>query len=117
MSKRSNRQFPEAGLDVDALRAEMDAIAADDRRWDDPRNLKASYWAGEDVVAVAREAYDRHIGDNAIYGASMFPSLPRYEAEVVAMTLDMLEAPEGAGGGITTGGTESILMAVRTARD
>jgi glutamate/tyrosine decarboxylase-like PLP-dependent enzyme len=47
----------------------------------------------------------------------MFPSLVRYEAEVVAMALDMLEAPEGAGGGITTGGTESILMAVRTARD
>jgi sphinganine-1-phosphate aldolase len=117
MSKRSNRQFPEAGLGIDALRAEMDALAADDRRWDDPRNLKASYWAGEDVVAVAREAYDRHIGDNAIYGASMFPSLLRYEAEVVAMALDMLEAPEGAGGGITTGGTESILMAVRTARD
>ena len=117
MSKRSNRQFPEAGLGIDALRAKMDALAADDRRWDDPRNLKASYWAGEDVVAVAREAYDRHIGDNVIYGASMFPSLLRYEAEVTAMALDMLDAPEGAGGGITTGGTESILMAVRTARD
>jgi len=117
MAKSSNRQFPEAGLEIGALRAEMDALAADDRRWDDPRNLKASYWAGADVVAVAREAYDRHIGDNAIYGASMFPSLVRYEAQVVAMALDMLEAPEGAGGGITTGGTESILMAVRTARD
>jgi sphinganine-1-phosphate aldolase len=117
MPKSSNRQFPEAGLDREALRAEMDRVAADDRRWDDPRNLKASYWAGADVVAVAREAYDRHIGDNAIYGASMFPSLVRYEAEVAAIALDMLEAPEGAGGGITTGGTESILMAVRTARD
>lgn len=117
MTAGSNRRFPEAGTPRDALFAEMEAMAADDRHWDDPRNLKASYWAGDDVAAVAREAFDRHLTDNVIYGASLYPSLVRYEAEVVAMGLDMLDAPAGAGGGITTGGTESILMAVRTARD
>mgnify|MGYP002628016778 CR=1 FL=1 len=113
----TNRVFPEQGTAAEDLFSEMDAIAAGDQRWDDPKNLKASYWAGDDVVAVMHRAYARHIDDNAIYGASLFPSLVRYEAEVVAMALDMLEAPEGAAGGITTGGTESILMAVRTARD
>ncbi len=113
----SNRAFAEQGLSADDLFAEMETIAAGDQRWDDPRNLKASYWAGDDVVAVMHQAYARHIDDNAIYGAALFPSLLRYEAEVVAMALDMLEAPAGAAGGITTGGTESILMAVRTARD
>ncbi|MDA0219029.1 MAG: aminotransferase class V-fold PLP-dependent enzyme [Proteobacteria bacterium] len=115
--EETNRVFAEQGRDARTLFAEMDAIASADQRWDDPRNLKASYWAGDDVVAVMHEAYARHVDDNAIYGASLFPSLVRYEAEVVAMALDMLEAPEGAAGGITTGGTESILMAVRTARD
>ncbi len=33
------------------------------------------------------------------------------------MALDLSEAPEGAGGGMTTGGTESIFMAVRTCRE
>ena len=113
----ANRTFAEQGREADDVFAEMDAIASGDRHWDDTRNLKASYWAGEDVVAVMHEAYRRHVDDNAIYGASLYPSLVRYEAEVVAMALDMLEAPEGAAGGITTGGTESILMAVRTARD
>ena len=39
------------------------------------------------------------------------------EREVVEMALDLFEAPEGAGGGMTMGGTESILMAVRACRE
>ena len=39
------------------------------------------------------------------------------ESEVVARGLDLFHAPEGAGGSMTTGGTESILLAVKTARD
>ena len=39
------------------------------------------------------------------------------EREVVEMALDLFEAPEGAGGGITTGGPESIFMAVGDCRE
>ena len=49
-------------------------------------------------------------------GPSVFRSLRKFESEVVAMTVDLLGAPDGCGN-MTTGGTESILMAVRTARE
>jgi glutamate/tyrosine decarboxylase-like PLP-dependent enzyme len=39
------------------------------------------------------------------------------EREVVEMALDLFQAPEGAGGGMTTGSTESIFMAVRACRE
>jgi len=117
MTNRSNRTFADEGLSRAALDAEMDALRHTDRRWNDPKNLRASYDAGEDVVAVANAAYAAHIGDNAIYGASSYPSLRRYEDGVVAMVCEMLNAPEGAVGSVTTGGTESITMAVKTARD
>jgi len=39
------------------------------------------------------------------------------EAEIVAMVLKMYRAPEGAAGAMTSGGTESIVMAVKTYRD
>lgn len=39
------------------------------------------------------------------------------EAEIVAMVLKMYHAPEGAAGTMTSGGTESIIMAVKTYRD
>ncbi|MSO70003.1 MAG: aspartate aminotransferase family protein [Alphaproteobacteria bacterium] len=117
MADLSNRKFAEAGLNQTELDAEMAAVKRADRPWNEPKNLRASYDAGDDVVAVANAAYAAHIGDNAIYSASSYPSLRRYEEGVVAMVCEMLNAPEGAVGSVTTGGTESITMAVKTARD
>jgi sphinganine-1-phosphate aldolase len=59
----------------------------------------------------------------ALYGATngldptVFPSLRRLENDLVAQTLRLLQAPPGAVGTVTSGGTESILLAVQTARD
>jgi sphinganine-1-phosphate aldolase len=39
------------------------------------------------------------------------------EAEVIAMTLALYHAPPDACGNTTSGGTESILLAVKTYRD
>lgn len=41
----------------------------------------------------------------------------KMEAEIVAMVLKMYHAPGGAAGTMTSGGTESIIMAVKTYRD
>ncbi len=63
MSDRSNRKFAEAGLNQADLIAKMDAFRRADRPWNEPKNLRASYDAGDDVVAVANAAYAAHIGD------------------------------------------------------
>jgi sphinganine-1-phosphate aldolase len=52
----------------------------------------------------------------------VFPSIPRFESEVVNMTATFLGSKLQAAGGqvcgnMTSGGTESILMAVKTTRD
>lgn len=52
----------------------------------------------------------------------VFQSVVRFEAEVVAMTAALLGSKEKASGGqicgnMTSGGTESILLAVKTSRD
>lgn len=52
----------------------------------------------------------------------VFQSVVRYEAEVVAMTAALLGSKEKASGGqicgnMTSGGTESILLAVKSSRD
>jgi glutamate/tyrosine decarboxylase-like PLP-dependent enzyme len=46
-----------------------------------------------------------------------FPSLRRFESDVVSMTAGLFHAPDGAAGTMTSGGSESLLMAVKTARD
>ncbi|KAL3649893.1 Dihydrosphingosine phosphate lyase [Castilleja foliolosa] len=52
----------------------------------------------------------------------VFPSVVRFESEVVTMTAALLGSKEKASGGqicgnMTSGGTESILLAVKTSRD
>ncbi|XP_065874599.1 sphingosine-1-phosphate lyase isoform X1 [Euphorbia lathyris] len=52
----------------------------------------------------------------------VFQSVARFEAEVVAMTASLLGSKEKASGGevcgnMTSGGTESILLAVKSSRD
>src|SRR3989304_3504095 len=49
-------------------------------------------------------------------GPTAFRSLKKFESEVVAVTADLLGCSEAVGN-MTSGGTESILMAVRAARD
>jgi glutamate/tyrosine decarboxylase-like PLP-dependent enzyme len=64
---------------------------------------------------VLKEAYTTAFYSNGL-GPAAFKSLKKFESEVIAMTADLLNHPEAAGN-MTSGGTESILMAVKTARD
>ena len=47
----------------------------------------------------------------------VFPSLRKFEVETVSMVANMLHGDGGCVGSVTSGGTESILMAVKTYRD
>ena len=49
--------------------------------------------------------------------ADLWPSTVKYEAEIVAMTANMLGGVEGVCGTVTSGGTESILLAMKVYRD
>ena len=94
----------------------MREYAAGDVDWRSGRAAVYVFHAGEDVLRVARDAYALFQSENAL-GPLAFPSLRRMEDEVVGMGLDLLHAPEGACGDLTSGGTESIFLAVKTCRD
>ena len=94
----------------------MEAAQKDDQPWHSERMfIGGSYFGGDDVVEVANEAYQMYINYNALYATKIFPSLVRYETDIVGALLEMMNAPTGASGSITTGGTESLIMAVKTA--
>ena len=113
----STRGFPAQGRPWEEVKADMESAHMEDRPWYDPHMFKGgSYFGGEDVVRVANAAYQMYINNNALFAPDLFPSLVQYEKEVVEALLEMLNAPEGAGGSITSGGTESIVVAVKTAR-
>lgn len=109
-------RFPEQGLATDAVFAEMEAARLHDVDWKRGRVGLYVHYAGEDVLAVAKEAYQRFFSENAL-GPKAFPSLKKFEEEVVGWTLDLLHAPASATGVVSSGGTESIFLALATARD
>ena len=108
--------MPEKGSDWSALRARLEALGEKDADWRSARTAVYVFNAGEDVLQVAKDAYALYQSENAL-GPMAFPSLKRMEEEVVGMGLSLLHAPAGARGNITSGGTESILLAVKTCRD
>lgn len=60
-------------------------------------------------------AYQRYCVANPLH-PDVFPAVRKMEAECIAMCLKLYNHPDGAGV-MTAGGTESIIMAVKTYRD
>jgi len=103
-------------MDPGAVFDALEALRCDDVRWREGRAFSLAYNAGPEVLAVAEEAYRRFSGENAL-NTGAFPSLRQIQADVVDMTKPWLGASADAAGYMTSGGTESILMAVKSARD
>ena len=110
------RPLPAAGRAVDDVLRELHDLKAGDIDWQGGRSPAFVFKAEDDVDRVGREAFVEYFAENALGGGSAFPSVKGLEQEVVAMALDLFRAPAGAAGFMSTGGSESILLAVHTAR-
>ena len=109
-------ELPKTGADWPAVADRMDQMARGDVKWRDGKAAVYVFNAGPEIEQVQKEAYARFASENGL-GPAAFPSLKQMEAEVVGFGLSLLHAPEGAAGNMTSGGTDSILMAVKAARD
>jgi sphinganine-1-phosphate aldolase len=108
--------LPARGQPWDQVEARMREMAKGDVKWRDGRTGMYIFNAGEDVERVKKAAYAMFSEENGL-GPVAFPSLAQMEREVVGFGLALLNAPSGAAGGMTSGGTDSIVMAVKAARD
>jgi len=104
------------GMSPQAIFSHLDELKIDDVRWRDGRAFTLVYYGGADVLAVAEEAYRKYSSENAL-NTDAFPSLRMLQSEVVGFVADWLQAGADGAGFMTSGGTESILMAVKAARE
>ena len=109
-------QMPVTGRAWEDVRGEMISRGAGDVAWRDGKTAVYVFNAGEDVHAVQHEAYGLFMAENGL-GPLAFPSLAQMEKDVISMALGLLNGPEGSTGAITSGGTDSITMAIKAARD
>lgn len=108
--------IPAHGRAADEILAQLDEYRTGDVDLHGGRAFTLGYVAGDDVHAIATEALARFHSYNALNPVA-FPSLARIQSEVVAMTAGLLHGGETAAGFLTSGGTESLLLAVKAARN
>jgi len=111
----SPQRFPQTPLDEDSIFATLRQMRSDDLQ-ENGRAFAFAYDAGEETKSISRRAFAMCMDGNGL-DPTTYPSARRLENDVVAIALEHLRAPEGAVGAATSGGTESVMLSVKTARD
>ncbi|QQS45534.1 MAG: aminotransferase class V-fold PLP-dependent enzyme [Acidobacteriota bacterium] len=114
------RRLPESGMDwtaiVDLMRKLGDAEAG---RWKDGHASGAVYHGDDEYNRFLSEVYALNVSSNPLH-PDIWPSAMKFESEIVAMTAGMLGADRTSDrivGTLSSGGTDSILLAMKTYRD
>ncbi len=108
--------FPKKGQAPAEVLASLQRSKEDDGDWKRGKIFSLVYHAGEEHTKLLHEAYGLFFMENGL-NPMAFPSLRRFETEVVRAVTSLFHGPDTAAGSMTSGGTESVLMAVKTARD
>ncbi len=106
----------QSGRPVDDVIADLMAKRVDDLRWQDGKTFGMVYDGGPQVREVAERAAELYLHENAL-NTKAFPSLGAIQSEVVGWTAGLLNGDAEVAGFLTSGGTESILCAVKAARE
>jgi len=115
-------RLPEDGVPRAEVAALIERLAAaEEARWRDGYASGAVYHGDPGHVAFLNRVYAAQSQSNPLH-PDLWPSATKFEAEIVSMTADMLgarHADPGApvAGTISSGGSESILLAMKTYRD
>ena len=108
-------KLPASGKPREQLAEEMRGVISRDVDWRNGKIWSLVYFVDDDVAQVLKDAFTSFFYTNGL-SPMAFGSLKKFESEVIAITVDLLGCGEGVGN-MTSGGTESILMAVKAARD
>lgn len=109
-------EIPKTGLSREEVLATLQAYKGRDMDWKAGKVWCYVYNPGNEPSSVVREANNLFLSENGL-DPSVFPSMLKLETEVVRMVATLLRGDQGAVGHATSGGTESIMLAVKTARD
>jgi sphinganine-1-phosphate aldolase len=111
-------RIPDQGRDRAEILREMDVMRTrEEAQWKDGFVSGAVYHGDEEHIAFLNQIYNINSQSNPLH-ADVWPSTTKFEAEIVAMTADMLgKGDQDICGTLSSGGTESILLAMKTYRD
>ena len=111
------KTLPTTGLARDAIFARLDAMAARNADWRRGRVPLYVFKGNDEAADIGRDAFLQFFNENGLGGKRAFPGLKEMEDDVIGIGLSLFAAPDEAVGYFTTGGSESIIAAVKACRD
>ena len=115
-TQSNHKPMPEVGLPAPDILGQLDASKAHDPNYKDGRVWSLVYYLNEEHSDFIKDAYHRFACENGL-NPTAFKSLKKFETDVISATADILHGTQDVCGVVTSGGTESCLMAVKTYRD
>ena len=115
-------ELPARGLSRTDVTALVERLAGtEERRWRDGYASGAVYQGDPEHVAFLGRVYTVQSQSNPLH-PDLWPSATKFEAEIVAMTAALLGSGHAAAdapvvGTVNSGGTESVLLAMKAYRD
>ncbi len=104
------------GISEEEIFNNLQEFRKNDFNWRSGKLFSFVYHPGDEVERIIKKAYTEFLTENGL-DPTVFPSLRKMESEVVSYCANFLNGDENVVGNMTTGGTESIILAIKTARD
>ena len=108
--------LPKKGRPAEEILEQLAQLKQHDVAWESGKVLAYVYEPKKETEAVTKAAYSMYLIENGL-DPTAFPSLLQLENQLMGIAIDLLNGDEETVGSFTSGGTESIILAVKTARD
>lgn len=111
-------RIPSLGRDRQEIIRDLEELRSlEEAHWKDGFVSGAVYHGDAEHIDFLNHVYAIESQSNPLH-VDVWPSISKFEAEIVAMTADMLNGTDQlACGTLSSGGTESIMLAMKTYRD
>jgi len=109
-------KIPSKGLSKTEVLSAVEAARKNDVPWREGKLYAFIFDGGKEVEEVGKQAYLAYLSENGL-DPTTFPSLLKFENDLIDMARRHLGGDEKVVGNFTSGGTESIILACKTARE
>lgn len=109
-------ELPKKGRSAEEIMQDLESFKVNDLPWASGKVFAYVYDPGMEGMEIVKRAYSAYLTENAL-DPTVFPSTLKLENDVINVASTLVGGGEEAVGNFTTGGTESIMLALKTARD
>ena len=113
---KRDQLFPEKGVPGADLSGRLQEFKSADARWDQGKVFGFVYHPGNHYSKLSEQYLNAFLYESTL-NPSTFPSLKEFETNITRMAAELMHGNHQTAGNITSGGSESIFLALKVARD